>query len=75
MGAVAGTSRRLSTRRGSSPRACSNGWQRYAACDLKNSVQAAVCLLDMGLPVVRGSARNGSKTDLFLGNGNSLELG
>jgi len=28
----------------------------------------------MGLPVVRGNARMDSKTGLFLGNGNSLEL-
>ena len=26
------------------------------------------------MPVVRGSARHGSKTDLFLGNGDVLEL-
>jgi 7,8-dihydropterin-6-yl-methyl-4-(beta-D-ribofuranosyl)aminobenzene 5'-phosphate synthase len=31
-------------------------------------------MIDMGLPVVRGTAQNGSKTDLFLGNGDTLEL-
>jgi 7,8-dihydropterin-6-yl-methyl-4-(beta-D-ribofuranosyl)aminobenzene 5'-phosphate synthase len=32
-------------------------------------------MLASGLPVERGSARNGSQTDLFLGNGDVLELG
>lgn len=32
-------------------------------------------MIDVGLPVVHGSARNGSKTNLFLGNGDALELG
>lgn len=32
-------------------------------------------MIDAGLPVVRGSARHGSRTDLYLGNGDVLELG
>ncbi len=32
-------------------------------------------MLASGLPVQRGTARNGSQTDLFLGNGDVLELG
>jgi 7,8-dihydropterin-6-yl-methyl-4-(beta-D-ribofuranosyl)aminobenzene 5'-phosphate synthase len=41
-------------------------------CTGPNAVQR---MIDMGLPVVRGTARNGSKTDLYLGNGDTLELG
>jgi len=32
-------------------------------------------MLASGLPVQRGTARNGSQTDLFLGNGDVLDLG
>lgn len=31
-------------------------------------------LVDAGLPVARGTARHGSRTDLFLGNGDVFEL-
>lgn len=44
------------------------------ACNHCTGAKAVQKMIDMGLPVVRGSARNGSKTDLFLGNGDSLEL-
>lgn len=45
------------------------------ACNHCTGPKAVQKMIDMGLPVVRGTARNGSKTDLFLGNGDSLELG
>lgn len=32
-------------------------------------------MLELGLPVMSGSARNGSRTPLFIGNGDVLELG
>ena len=44
-------------------------------CNHCTGPKAVQKMIDMGLPVVRGSARNGSKTDLFLGNGDTLELG
>jgi 7,8-dihydropterin-6-yl-methyl-4-(beta-D-ribofuranosyl)aminobenzene 5'-phosphate synthase len=43
-------------------------------CNHCTGVQAVRRMVDAGLPVVRGSARHGSKTDLFLGNGDVLEL-
>lgn len=43
-------------------------------CNHCTGPKAAQRMIELGLPVVRGSARNGSKTDLFLGNGDSLEL-
>ncbi|MBK7663528.1 MAG: MBL fold metallo-hydrolase [Sterolibacteriaceae bacterium] len=44
-------------------------------CNHCTGPKAVQKMIDMGLPVVRGSARNGSRTDLFLGNGDTLELG
>jgi 7,8-dihydropterin-6-yl-methyl-4-(beta-D-ribofuranosyl)aminobenzene 5'-phosphate synthase len=32
-------------------------------------------MIELGMPVVRGTARHGSKTNLYLGNGDVLELG
>jgi 7,8-dihydropterin-6-yl-methyl-4-(beta-D-ribofuranosyl)aminobenzene 5'-phosphate synthase len=31
-------------------------------------------MIAAGLPVVRGTGRHGSKTDLFVGNGDALEV-
>jgi 7,8-dihydropterin-6-yl-methyl-4-(beta-D-ribofuranosyl)aminobenzene 5'-phosphate synthase len=31
-------------------------------------------MIEAGMPVVRGTARNGSRTDLFLGNGDRIEF-
>ena len=31
-------------------------------------------MLEIGIPVMRGNARNGSQTNLFVGNGDVLEL-
>jgi len=45
------------------------------ACNHCTGRAAVEKMLELGLPVQRGSARNGSKTDLFLGNGDVLELG
>lgn len=47
---------------------------RHLACNHCTGVMAVERMLAAGLPVVRGSARHGSKTDLFLGNGDCLEL-
>lgn len=43
-------------------------------CNHCTGVRAVQAMIDEGLPVVRGSARHGSKTELFLGNGDVLEL-
>ena len=43
-------------------------------CNHCTGVKAVQKMLDAGLPVVRGTARHGSKTELFLGNGDVLEL-
>jgi 7,8-dihydropterin-6-yl-methyl-4-(beta-D-ribofuranosyl)aminobenzene 5'-phosphate synthase len=32
-------------------------------------------MIALGFPVVHGTARHGSKTDLYLGNGDILDLG
>lgn len=44
-------------------------------CNHCTGPKAVQKMIDMGMPVVRGSARNGSRTELFLGNGDTLELG
>lgn len=43
-------------------------------CNHCTGVKAVQYMAAAGLPVVRGTARHGSKTDLFLGNSDSLEL-
>ncbi|MFZ4538863.1 hypothetical protein [Propionivibrio sp.] len=45
------------------------------ACNHCTGRMAVEKMLESGLPVQRGTARNGSQTDLFLGNGDALELG
>jgi len=45
------------------------------ACNHCTGRTAVERMLALDLPVVRGTARNGSRTDLFLGNGDALELG
>ncbi|HHW76135.1 MAG TPA: MBL fold metallo-hydrolase [Xanthomonadaceae bacterium] len=45
------------------------------ACNHCTGRTAVEKMLERGLPVVRGTARNGSRTDLFVGNGDVLELG
>jgi 7,8-dihydropterin-6-yl-methyl-4-(beta-D-ribofuranosyl)aminobenzene 5'-phosphate synthase len=37
-------------------------------------LRAVEAMIAAGLPVVRGSGRHGSKTDLFIGNGDALEV-
>jgi 7,8-dihydropterin-6-yl-methyl-4-(beta-D-ribofuranosyl)aminobenzene 5'-phosphate synthase len=44
------------------------------ACNHCTGARAVQAMIDDGLPVVRGTAGHGSKTDLFLGNGDYLEL-
>lgn len=44
------------------------------ACNHCTGRTAVEKMLELGLPVQRGTARNGSQTDLFLGNGDVLEL-
>ncbi|MBK8893109.1 MAG: MBL fold metallo-hydrolase [Propionivibrio sp.] len=45
------------------------------ACNHCTGRVAVEKMLESGLPVLRGTARYGSQTDLFLGNGDVLELG
>lgn len=45
------------------------------ACNHCTGQRAVARMVELGLPVQRGSARHGSQTDLFLGNGDVLELG
>ena len=45
------------------------------ACNHCTGRTAVEKMLERGLPVVRGTARNGSQTNLFIGNGDTLELG
>lgn len=44
------------------------------ACNHCTGRTAVAKMLESGLPVQRGSGRNGSQTDLFVGNGDVLEL-
>lgn len=46
----------------------------HFGCNHCTGTLAVEKMIAAGLPVVRGSARHGSKTDLFLGNGDALEL-
>jgi 7,8-dihydropterin-6-yl-methyl-4-(beta-D-ribofuranosyl)aminobenzene 5'-phosphate synthase len=43
-------------------------------CNHCTGIKAVEKMIAAGLPVIRGTARHGSKTDLFLGNGDVLEL-
>lgn len=45
------------------------------ACNHCTGRTAVEKMLALGLPVVRGTARHGSQTNLFVGNGDVLELG
>jgi len=45
------------------------------ACNHCTGRTAVEKMLAVGLPVLRGTARNGSQTELFVGNGDVLELG
>jgi 7,8-dihydropterin-6-yl-methyl-4-(beta-D-ribofuranosyl)aminobenzene 5'-phosphate synthase len=45
------------------------------ACNHCTGRTAVSRMLELGLPVQRGTGRNGSQTDLFVGNGDVLELG
>jgi len=47
---------------------------QHLGCNHCTGVVAAEKMHAAGLPLERGSARLGSKTDLFLGNGDTLEL-
>jgi 7,8-dihydropterin-6-yl-methyl-4-(beta-D-ribofuranosyl)aminobenzene 5'-phosphate synthase len=44
------------------------------ACNHCTGVKAVEAMIAAGLPVVRGTGRHGSKTDLFVGNGDVLEV-
>jgi 7,8-dihydropterin-6-yl-methyl-4-(beta-D-ribofuranosyl)aminobenzene 5'-phosphate synthase len=44
------------------------------ACNHCTGMKAVQAMIEAGLPVVRGSGRRGSKTDLFVGNGDVLEV-
>ncbi|MBK8752591.1 MAG: MBL fold metallo-hydrolase [Candidatus Competibacteraceae bacterium] len=45
------------------------------ACNHCTGRTAVEKMLEVGLPVVQGTARHGSQTNLYLGNGDVLELG
>lgn len=45
------------------------------ACNHCTGRTAVARMVEMGLPVQRGTGRNGSQTDLFVGNGDVLALG
>ncbi len=45
------------------------------ACNHCTGRTAVEKMVELGLPVVRGTARHGSQTNLFVGNGDVLELG
>ena len=45
------------------------------ACNHCTGRTAVEKMLGIGIPVMRGNARNGSQTNLFVGNGDVLELG
>ena len=47
---------------------------QHFGCNHCTGALAVEKMLAAGLSVVRGSARLGSKTDLFLGNGDCLEV-
>lgn len=49
------------------------GIQRVG-CNHCTGIRAVERMLEAGMPVVRGTARNGSRTDLYLGNGDALEV-
>jgi 7,8-dihydropterin-6-yl-methyl-4-(beta-D-ribofuranosyl)aminobenzene 5'-phosphate synthase len=51
----------------------SYGIARFA-CNHCTGVKAVQAMIAAGLPVVRGTGRHGSKTDLFVGNGDVLEV-
>lgn len=46
----------------------------FIGCNHCTGVKAVQAMKNAGLPVIRGTARHGSRTDLFLGNGDRLEL-
>jgi 7,8-dihydropterin-6-yl-methyl-4-(beta-D-ribofuranosyl)aminobenzene 5'-phosphate synthase len=46
----------------------------HLGCNHCTGALAVQKMIDAGMPVVRGSARHGSRTDLFLGNGDCLDL-
>ena len=45
------------------------------ACNHCTGRRAVEKMIKTGLPVVQGSGQHGSQTDLFVGNGDVLELG
>lgn len=48
---------------------------KRVGCNHCTGEKAVQRMIELGLPVVRGSARHGSKTPLYLGNGDVFELG
>jgi 7,8-dihydropterin-6-yl-methyl-4-(beta-D-ribofuranosyl)aminobenzene 5'-phosphate synthase len=46
----------------------------HFGCNHCTGIRAVEKMVAAGLPVLRGSARHGSKTDLYLGNGDVLEV-
>lgn len=47
---------------------------QHLGCNHCTGEKAVQKMIEAGLPVVRGTARHGSRTDLFLGNGDALEI-
>ena len=47
---------------------------QHLGCNHCTGAKAVEKMIDAGLPVVRGTSRKGSKTDLYLGNGDVFAL-
>nr|VFK65157.1 MAG: 7,8-dihydropterin-6-yl-methyl-4-(beta-D-ribofuranosyl)aminobenzene 5'-phosphate synthase [Candidatus Kentron sp. UNK]VFK71312.1 MAG: 7,8-dihydropterin-6-yl-methyl-4-(beta-D-ribofuranosyl)aminobenzene 5'-phosphate synthase [Candidatus Kentron sp. UNK] len=47
----------------------------HFACNHCTGEKAVQRMIELGLPVTRGSARNGSKSDIYVGNGDVFEVG
>jgi 7,8-dihydropterin-6-yl-methyl-4-(beta-D-ribofuranosyl)aminobenzene 5'-phosphate synthase len=48
---------------------------QHFGCNHCTGEKAVRRMIELGFPVVHGTARHGSKTDLYLGNGDTLDLG
>ena len=48
---------------------------KKVACNHCTGLAAVKRMIELGYPVVKGTARFGSKSDLYVGNGDSVEFG
>ncbi|VFN04701.1 MAG: 7,8-dihydropterin-6-yl-methyl-4-(beta-D-ribofuranosyl)aminobenzene 5'-phosphate synthase [Candidatus Kentron sp. G] len=47
----------------------------HFGCNHCTGERAVQHMIELGMPITRGSARHGSKSDLYLGNGDTFEVG